>query len=314
MPKIGCLGKILVALIVVLAPPLIGILFLPVPRPHISLPADVLFHIGSFPVTNTLITTWLSIILLIAVFYFATRKMKMLPRGLQNGAEIVIELLFKFVTGIAGEKNGRRFFPVIATIFLFVIANAWLALLPGFHSIGFGHHAVYEGAFAGSYDGFVSEVPLLRKSSTDINFPLAIALFTGVFGWFWGIRLIGFRKFFGEFLRFGTLIESFKQLVRGNFKPALGGLLPGIIDILVGFIEFLSHMIRVVSFTFRLFGNMTAGEALLLIIAFILPMFWVATIFFAGLELILGFVQALIFAGLTLVFVTMATTHEEDHK
>ena len=313
MPKIGCLGQIIIALVVVLVLVIVGVLFFPTPRPHVVLPADAVFYIAGFPVTNTLLASWLSILILVVLFYVGTRNMRLVPRGLQNVVEIVVEMLFNFVVGVAGEKNGRRFFPVIATIFLFVIINALLALLPGFHTIGFGHHGEYQGAFFGSYDGFVAEVPLLRKASTDVNFPLAIAIMSGLFGWFWGIRISGPSRFLGEFFRFGGLISSFKYLARGEIRTAVGGFLPGIIDIFIGFVELISHFIRIVSFTFRLFGNMTASEVLILMIAFLIP--WVAVIPFFGLEIILGFVQALIFAGLTLVFATVAVTpHDAEQE
>ena len=282
----------------VLALVIIGAIFFPVHRPHVVLPAEVIFHIAGFPITNTMIAAWIAILVLAILFFLGTRKMRLVPTGLQNVVELVIEMLYNFVVGIAGEKNGRRFFPVVATIFLCVIANALLALFPGFHTIGFEHHHEW--------------VPLIRKAGTDINFPLAIALVSGLFGWFYGIRIAGPRRFFGEYFRVGGMVDCFKLLIKGDIRGAFGGLFPAVIDIFIGFIELLSHLMRTISFTFRLFGNMTAGEVLVLMMAFLIP--WVVVSVFYGLEIILGFVQALIFAGLTLVFVTMAVSHDDEHE
>jgi F-type H+-transporting ATPase subunit a len=196
---------------------------------------------------------------------------------------------------VAGEKNGRRFFPIVATIFLFVLMNAWLSLLPGFGSV---EVITAEG----------EHVHLLRGANTDINVPLALALVSFVFVEYFGLRSHGFR-YLGKFINVGQFFRSIGQLFRGRFKAGLSGLFNGMIDIFVGILEALSEVIRVVSFTFRLFGNMTAGEILLLIVAFLVP--WVLALPFYGLELLVGFVQALIFAGLTLVFVTIAVTSHQ---
>jgi F-type H+-transporting ATPase subunit a len=266
--------------------------WLSMPRPDPKLPAEAIFHIFGFSVTNTIIATWLTIIVLVGMFYTATRKIKLIPSRWQSLLEFIIERLLSFCQSVAGEKNGRRFFPVVATIFLFVLVNAWTSLLPGFGSI----------LITGS-EG--EAVHLLRGANTDINLPLALALISFVFVEYFGLRSLGWR-YLGKFINAGRFFGSVGQLFRGRIKAGLGGLFNGAIDIFVGMLETLSELIRVLSFTFRLFGNMTAGEILLLIIAFLVP--WVLTLPFYGLELLVGFVQALIFAGLTLVFVTIAVT------
>ncbi len=266
--------------------------WLSIPRPDPRLPAEAVFHLFSFPVTNSILATWLTIVVLVGMFYTATRKVKLIPSRWQSLLELVIERLLSFCQSVAGEKNGRRFFPVIATIFLFVLVNAWTSLLPGFGSI-----------FVTGSEG--EAVHLLRGANTDINLPLALALISFVFVEYFGIRSLGFR-YLGKFINVGQLFRSTGQLLRGRFKAGLGGLFTGFIDVFVGILEGLSELIRIVSFTFRLFGNMTAGEILLLIVAFLVP--WVLALPFYGLELLVGFVQALIFAGLTLVFVTLAVT------
>jgi F-type H+-transporting ATPase subunit a len=217
--------------------------------------------------------------------------MKLVPKGLQNFAETIIELLLDFVEGVAGKENGRRFFPVVATIFLYVLFNAWLALLPVFNFIGISQQQA---------DGTTTYVALLRAANTDMNVTLLLALVSFCSVEYW-------------FFRFEQLLQGLGQLIRGKVKSAVSAFLYGAIDIFVGALELLSEFVRIISFTFRLFGNMTAGEILLLMMAFLIP--WIIPAIFYGLETFLGFVQAFIFAGLTLVFATMAVAaHETEHQ
>ena len=224
--------------------------------------------------------------------------------------ETVYEALYNFVEGAAGEKHARLFFPVVATIFLYVIMAALLSLLPGFDTIGYGTpDQPISGAFFGESTGFIVKEPLLRKANTDINFPLALAVISFIFVEYVGIRALGLRHYGSKFFRVGQLFHSLGQLVRGKFRAALSGLFTGVIDMFVGSLELLSEFIRIISFTFRLFGNMTAGMVLLLMVAFLIP--WVVAVPFYGLEMLLGFVQALIFGGLTLIFAVMAVKPHE---
>ena len=265
--------------------------WLSVPRPHPELPAEVVFHLFGFPITNSIIAAWLTIIVLVGFSYAVTRRLRLIPKRLQSVLEFALGALLNFCQNIAGEKNGRRFFPVVATIFLFVIFNTWLSLLPGFGSITV---ATAEG-----------EVHLLRAANTDINMPLALALCSFVFVEYFGIRLRGL-SYLGKFINVGSFFKSLGQLFRGKLRAGLSGLMTGAVGIFIGFLEALSELVRIVSFTFRLFGNMTAGEILLLMAVFLVP--WLFALPFYGLELLVGFVQALIFGGLTLIFLTVATT------
>ena len=318
MPKRGCLGcsfPVLVGIAVVfLALFIIGFLsgplgksmfgdlglpsWLSVPRPKPSLPAEAVFHLFGFPIANSIIGAWLTIIVLVGFSFAVTRRMKIVPGRLQSAFESLLGWLYNFCQGVAGEKYGRQFFPIVATIFLFVAFNAWLSLLPGFGSIEIinteGHH-----------------VHLLRGANTDINMPLALALVSFVFVEYFGFRSQGVR-YLGKFINVGRFFGSVGQIFRGKLREGLSGLITGFIFIFVGILEALSEFVRIVSFTFRLFGNMTAGEILLLIAAFLMP--WVFALPFYGLEILVGFIQALIFGGLTLVFLTVAVTaHEEEH-
>jgi len=142
-------------------------------------------------------------------------------------------------------------------------------------------------------------VPLLRNANTDINVPLALAVVAFVSVEYWGFRAKG-APYLKTFLNFGPLGQGFKRLFAGKIKAGFGGILNGIVVAFASMLEILSHLIRMVSFTFRLFGNMIAGAILISVIVFIIP--WVVPSIFYGLEMLVGFVQALIFAGLTLGF------------
>ncbi len=278
---------------------IVGRLLFSTPQPHVELPAETLF--GSF-FTNTMLAALFTIIVLGAVCFAATRRMKVVPKGLQNIVEGLLEILINFVDDTAGKEYGRKFLPVVATIFIFVIANAWLALIPGFMTIGFWHTEGGEQVL----------IPFLRGANTDINFPLALALVSFVFVEYWGIRSQGFSRYVRRFISVGGFFRGMGQIFKGKVKSGLGALLTGVVDIFVGFIEFISELVRILSLTVRLFGNMTAGEILILMMIFLLP--WVVPSLFYGLELFLGFVQALIFCGLTLVFLVMAVTPREEHE
>lgn len=308
------------------------------PRPEVIVPAEIIAHPFGFPLSNTFVTAWITIAVLLLLSYFATgfngSRMKLIPSGVQNFMEAAVGGLLDFVVGIAGEHNGRKFFPLIATIFLFIITNAWLGLLPGFGTIGpvvheehghprnfkevnFGglklavilpgmpqpeeaakddHSADATRAPEGTITGVL--VPALRPANTDLNTTLGLALIAMVVIQFWGIQANGPFSYGGRFLRIGEL-----------FKGRVGF---GLLDLYVGLLETIGEFAKIISFTFRLFGNMFAGEVLLLFIAWLVP--FVGVLPFMGLELFVGFVQALVFAGLTLVFSTMAVaSHGEEH-
>jgi F-type H+-transporting ATPase subunit a len=295
---------------------LIGRLFFGTHEPHVVLYPEAIWSIGGevehgkavsgFPITNTMLGSWLTILVLGLLMFFATRKMKLVPRGLQNVMEAAIEGLGNFVDSVAGKENGRKFFPVLITIFFFILFNAWLSLVPGFMSIGIWEHGEH---------GEKILMPFLRGANTDVNVPLALALVSFVFVEFWGLRTLG-PRYLKKFFNGSRMMASLKQIARGKIKGAFAGLLYGVIDMFVGFIELVSEFIRIVSFTFRLFGNMMAGEILIFSMIFLLP--WLIPSVFYGLELFVGLIQAIIFFGLSLVFVSIAVTphgeHEEGHK
>jgi F-type H+-transporting ATPase subunit a len=239
-----------------------------------------------FAVTNTLLSAWLVSIIMLVFFVGPARKPKLVPGRMQALVEMIFEVVLNFSVSILGPDMARRTFPIVATIFFFVLFNAWLAifLIPIYQAIGYG---------AGGEHGFEIRAHLLRPAGTDLNMPLALALVSFVFVEYWGFRAHRFgylKKFF-----------AFGDILRG--RPS------GIINVFVGLLELISELVRVVSFTFRLFGNMTAGEILVVMITFLVP--FVVTNLVFGLELLVGLVQSVIFAGLTLVFLSLALRHEE---
>jgi F-type H+-transporting ATPase subunit a len=325
-----------------LALSIVGFIFLRGPTPHISISAEEITKVGPIKVTNTMITSWIITIFLIVLVFLSTRRWEMVPRGAQNVVEAVVEAFYNLVVGVAGEAKGRRFFPVVATIFFFVLAANWLSLLPVFNVIGkveesdhgfvmekssfgdyvglsgFGHlsgESIDEGdanaeeqvAKAHSEGKVVAELaPYLRGPNTDLNTTAALAIASAIAVEYWGISAAGIFVYGRNFIRVGGIF-------RGIFKFKPGMIAEGIIDAFVGFLELVSELVRLLSFSARLFGNMFAGEVVILMFTFMTPL--VVTIVFYGLELFVGIIQAFIFAMLTLVFGVMAVSHgEHAHK
>ncbi|MBW2005216.1 MAG: F0F1 ATP synthase subunit A [Deltaproteobacteria bacterium] len=246
------------------------------------------FH--HLPITNTMITAWISIAVLGGLFFIGTRNMKLVPTGLQNFLELIVEAAANFIEDPAGEKHGRWFFSVCTTIFLFIVANAWVSLIPGFETIR------------------INGEPLLRSANTDLNIPAALAVVSFCYVEYWGFKAKGI-SYLKTFFHFGPLWQALKLIFTGNIKAGAGSLFNGLISVFAGLLEILSHLIRMVSFTFRLFGNMTAGMILVMIMIFLVP--WVLPSLFYGMEAFFGFVQAMIFGGLTLGFACAAVMEEE---
>ena len=273
-----------------------------VPRPHVALPSEPVAHIGGFSITNTLLASWFTILMLVGLSYLCTRKMKLIPDKRQGMAEVVVEGLLNFVESVAGKKHARMLFAGVATIFIYVISNAYLALLPFFGTIGI-HHSAH---------GHEEFIAIFRAANTDLNVPLSIALASFFFVESWGMRAIGVSHYLSEFINVRQFLQGLKELFTGKIKTGPMNIAFGFISLFVGVLEIFSHLTRMLSFTFRLFGNMTAGEILILVASFLIPL--VFAIPFYGLELLIGMIQALIFGGLTLVFGTIAVSpHEEEH-
>jgi F-type H+-transporting ATPase subunit a len=301
----------------------------------VAVAPEVIFHIGAFPVSNTLFTTWIVMLLLLLFAFFATRKLSMVPSGVQNLFEFVVEMWENLGTSVAGERN-KMFFPFVTTIFLFVLFSNVLGLIPGFGPVGIipvkeGEHAPQgiatfelpfglgnvlganvEAALAGEHSAKPAEpaapeemilAPFVRSPSTDMNTTLALALISVIMTQFFGMKVVGPIKYWTKFFNFAKIGQFFGDMIKGKFK--IGTLLFGLLDLFVGLLEFVSEMVKILSFTFRLFGNIFAGEVVLLIMTFL---FFALPFPFYALELFVGFMQAFVFGILTLVFMTIATT------
>jgi F-type H+-transporting ATPase subunit a len=281
---------------------------------EIRITPDVLFYIGPLPVTNTLLCTWLVIISLIVFFYFGTRRRDMVPRGMQNLTEWIVEQIQGLVYGVSGKDKGKKFFPLVATFFIFILACNLIDILPGVDTIGsIDYTKAHElhatsSPFLGIFlfgDFSNAFVPWFRPPTSDLNLNFAMSITAVLTAWAFGFASLGPREFFGKYLNFGTLIRSVRKF------DALG-IFQGFIEVFVGLLELLDEVTRILSLAFRLFGNIFAGGAVLAVFAFILP--FAAAIAFIPLELFVGFVQALVFSLLTLVYLEIATTSHGDHE
>lgn len=239
---------------------------------NISISAEPIFNLGQFEFTNSmlvslLVTLVLSILAICFTQYLKSKKKSNFFVFIQT----ILESFYEFVQSIAPQQAGR-FFPLIASIFLFVMLASWAGLLPGAETIGLMRNI-----------GTVKEyVPFFRGGTADLNITLGLAIFAVVSIQVYGYQTLG-MKYFKKFFDFSNPINFF-----------------------VGLLELISEFARIMSFAFRLFGNIFAGEVLLAVIAFLVPVF--ASLPFMGLEIFIGFIQALVFATLTLVFINIATS------
>jgi F-type H+-transporting ATPase subunit a len=242
---------------------------------HISISAEPIFSLGKFELTNSMLVSLLVTLTLSLVAIHFYRNLEKRPHSnFSQFIRTIIEALYEFAQSVA-PQNAEYFFPLFASIFLFVILGSWAGLLPGMETIGFTKiiegHEVY--------------VPFFRGATADLNITLGLAIFAMI-----GVQVFGYHhlglNYFKKFFNLTNPVKTF-----------------------IGFLELLSEFARVISFSFRLFGNIFAGEVLLAVIAFLIPIF--APLPFIGLELFVGFVQALVFATLTLVFINIATSQHE---
>jgi len=366
-----------------------GMVFLKLPPPAIIVAPEIVFHAPGIDITNTMFTSWFVVAFLLILGIIAGRGVKLVPSGFSAYIEAAVMALYGIVEQVAGPVNARKFFPLVGTIFFFILTSNYFGLLPINNVIGLpepGHgntQAVFqqttvagidlaymplktdsvdvsggepallpegyvdphaaeghgeeaggdshgtepsstphsavpavrsdltvsrlpagatvptaplaEGEVEHTTDGSFSGIlaPYFRSVNTDINAPLAIAIFSFIFVEFWGLQALGVG-YLGKFFAFGALKKG----------PL------GVIDVFVGLLELVSEFSRMVSFTFRLFGNIFAGEVLLLMMTFLVPFVLVDA--FYALELFVGLIQAFVFAMLTTVFASMAVTSHGD--
>lgn len=245
---------------------------------EITLAAETIGHFGPLPITNTLLVTWMASFLLIVLAYFSSRKLSLVPSGIQNVVELVLEGAYQMTEELAHSK-AKTIFPIVMTFFLFIITSNWLGLLPGFGTIGFQEAASGKEKF----------VPLFRSINADLNTTLALALVSVVVTHILSVKYLGLRNYLNHWF---------------SLNP---------IFLFVGLIEVVSEFTKIISLSFRLFGNIFAGEVVLATISSIFA--FVAPLPFYFLEIIVGFVQAAVFMMLTLVFIVILTEkHSEEQS
>lgn len=237
----------------------------------VHLAPHILGYIGNFPITSTLFTAWVCMLFLGILAVLVKSKIALIPSKFQSILELLLGGAYDYIAHVLESKVlAKRYFPVIMTIFLFILVMNWMALLPGVTSVGF----YKQGEL----------VPLLYPPATDLNITIAFALIAFVTIEFAGVVVIGARKYIGKFF---------------NFHSPLA--------FVIGLIEFISELARLVAFSFRLFGNIFAGKVLILVVMFLVTPYIVPVPLMAY-ELFVGFIQAFIFAILTLYFIKIAIT------
>ncbi|MBX2866810.1 F0F1 ATP synthase subunit A [Candidatus Kaiserbacteria bacterium] len=236
----------------------------------IHLAPHVLGHIFGIPVTNTLLTVWLSMAIVIVMAFFVGRSLKMVPRKLQSLFEMLIGTVYDYMAEVLESKDmARRYFPLVMTIFIFILAMNWTGLLPGLEGIMF--HTDH------------GETTLFHPGAADLNVTIAFALIAFLTIEIAGVLALGIFKYAGKFI---------------NFSSPLG--------FIIGIIELISELARLISFSFRLFGNIFAGKTLLVVVLFFVP--YVLPVPLMAFEVFVGFIQAFVFAILTLFFIKLAIT------
>lgn len=336
--------RIWIAVIVAIAAGVLAKIFLPFSadavRASVAIAPEILFNVGGFDVTPSLITSVIVFILLIGFAFISTRNMQLVPSGAQNVIEIIIEQMVNLFEGIAGPM-WRHFFTIAATIFLLFLVSNFIGLIPGAGSIGVikvdealhmsvvGNQVYFEDAkthqpapsgifILGDAPEFLKPIslynksqqaagrpveehatlaPFIRAPTSDINLPLAIALVSVIMTQVYGMQKQG--------MKYWTRFFSFGKLLKGDIGF-------GLIDVFVGLVELISEIGKIVSFTFRLFGNIFAGEIILLIMAFL---FLLLPFPFVLFEFFVAFIQAFVFAVLTMAFMRIATAEHggEEH-
>ncbi|HRH93543.1 MAG TPA: F0F1 ATP synthase subunit A [Candidatus Peribacteria bacterium] len=248
----------------------------------ISLASEVIAHIGPVDIRNTMFMAWLVVLVLCAVAGFLTwNGFKQIPGRVQAATELVVMGLYDlFASILHDERLARKFFPMISTMMIFIVLGNWMGILPGIGSVTV--KVMHEGA--------PETVPLLRSMNADVNMTLAIALAAMFMIQLYGMLELGIGKYASKFF-----VPPWKNPI-GTF---------------VGFLEIISELSRVISFTFRLFGNIFAGEVLLIVISYLVP--YIAPVPFLGMELFVGLIQGIVFALLTTVFLKIAVSHHDDH-
>lgn len=239
----------------------------------ISFASEPIFYLGRFPVTNTIINTLLIDSIIIGSIIVLKRKLLLIPGLFQNLIEMVIETFYSLTESVA-QNRAVKIFPYFMSFFIFILLVNWSGLIPGVGTVGFFHNHEL--------------IPLVRSATSDLNTTLALALISAFATHMLSIKIIGIREYLSRYF---------------SINP---------INLFIGVLEIISEITKIISLSFRLFGNILAGEVVLItvstIFAFLFPLP------FLMLEIIVGFVQALVFSMLTMAFMAILTTsyHEQE--
>ncbi len=266
--------------------------------------AEPIFHLGSFPITNSLINAWIAVGLFVIFAAFVRAKLTSgTPNRFQSAVEGLLEFLLGYVDQVTQDRaKSKKFLPLVGTLFLFILVSNWLGAVPG------------VGSFTRTIllEGHVEAAPIFRPANADLNLTLAMALLTVVVSHLVGMITVGFFTHWNKFIALGTLVKSFKK----------GGvnIMVGIVETMVGVIELSAEIAKVVSLSLRLFGNIFAGEVLITVMYSLVS--YVVPLPFMALELIVGVIQATVFSMLALVYLTILSQkphgdddahHEDTH-
>ncbi len=265
---------------------------------EVTIYAEPIFSIGNFKITNSLITSWLALIIIFAFALTIRSKMKKIPGKLQHFFEIMMDGALSLCDQVTNDRKiSTKIFPLVFSLFLFILVSNWLGLIPGLGSLGF---TLFEG-------GEAFFVPLFRSGTADINTTLAFSLMVVIASNFFGILSIGAWKILNKYVNLKALGSIFMKVRK---DPSV--LIVAPITFFVGILELIGEMAKVASLSFRLFGNVFAGEVLLAsmsaIFAYLVPTP------FLFLEVFVGLIQALIFSLLAAVYFTIAAQDHDEHE
>ncbi len=262
----------------------------------ISVAAEPIFHLAGLPITNSMINAWIGIVLFVIVGLIVRKRASLAPRGFLNLVDFSIEMLLQKAEEVVGDRERtRKFFPICASLFFFILVSNWMGLFPGIGSIGIWEVEHGERIL----------IPLFRPATSDLNFTLAIAIFSVAAAHIFGMLSLGFVGYASKFVN-----------IRGIFRAIKHGpmaIIVACVEFCVGLLEIISEFAKMLSLSLRLFGNIFAGEVLLTVIYSLIS--FVVPLPFMFLELLVGVIQATVFAMLTLVFMkSMTDAHgEEEH-
>lgn len=264
---------------------------------EITIFAEPIFHIGNFTITNSLLTSWLAVLI---IFFFALAirlNLKKVPGKLQHVFEMILEGALSLCDQVTNNRKiTEKVFPFVFSLFIFILINNWVGLLPFVPAVGF-----YE-----IHDGHKTFVPLFRAGTADLNFTLAFALLTVIGSNIFGVFIIGVWKLLNKYVNIEALGSIFTKI-----KKDKSVLIVAPISFFVGLLELIGEMAKIASLSFRLFGNVFAGEVLLAAMAAIF--IYVLPGPFLFLEVFVGLIQALIFSLLATVYFTIASEDHSEH-